>query len=388
MSLVEIKKQAALNIAEQRETVIGLSRRIHANPEVGYEEVKASLWLAEALADIGFSIEAPYCGLTTAFRASIGSGKKNFAFLAEYDALPGIGHACGHNIIAAASFAAAAGLASLVDDLGITITVLGTPAEEILGKGGKILMLERGAFSDVDAALMVHPTPFEVAAPRMIAATNMEVQMRGKSAHASAAPQKALNAADALTVAQVALGLLRQHIDPDVRISGITTYGGEVANVIPAKTEASYVLRAPGLNQLATVRTRVEACFQAGALATGCTVDLTDGDRPYGELCSDPGLVQHYLESASALGRDFKPDENSRGFLASSDVGNVSQVIPTIQPFIGLGTWPIVNHQPEFAQACATKVADQATLDGGTAMAWTVAAMVAASDSPRPGVAT
>lgn len=370
--LTAAKRLIGERIARGHDTAVALSHRIHASPEIGFEEVKASRWLGEALEGTGYTVEQGVAGMPTAFRASIGSGDLNIALLAEYDALPGIGHACGHNLIAATAFAAAAALAPLADDLGLTITVLGTPAEEKLAAGGKLLMLEHGEFDGIHAALMVHPTPFEAAAPQMIAASSLQVEMTGQSAHASAAPEQGRNAADALTIAQVGLGLLRQHIGKDARISGYTTHGGDAPNIIPARTTAEYVLRAPDVSELSALEARVRACFEGGAHAAGCTHGFAGGDRNYAELKSDPVLSGLYRENAESVGRDFSPDSRMNGFLASSDVGNVSQILPTIQPFIGLGTWPVVNHQPEFAAACATPTADSSLGDGAQALAATI----------------
>ncbi|MBO0872700.1 MAG: amidohydrolase [Pseudonocardia sp.] len=366
-----LKSAVADRVHGAGERVRRLSHRIHAHPEIGHEETQASGWLAEALTGEGYTVELGICDLPTAFRARIGSGNLNLALLAEYDALPGIGHACGHNMIAAASYGAAAALAEVADDLGLTVTVLGTPAEEVLARGGKILMLERGGFDGVHAAVMIHPTPFEAPAPAMIAAETVTVEMIGQAAHAAAAPQRGRNAADALTVTQVAIGLLRQHLDSAVRISGITTAAGDAPNIIPALARAEYILRAPTLADLSEVHTRVAACFEAGALATGCRAHVSDVNRPYAEIRPDPDLVELYRDNATTAGRVFDPDERLRGFLPSSDAGNVSQVIPTLHPFIGLGTWPVVNHQPEFARACATPSADDALLAGATMLAWT-----------------
>ncbi|GAA1495358.1 amidohydrolase [Paeniglutamicibacter kerguelensis] len=368
-----VKRHLDKRISLVHNDAVSLSHRIHSNPEIGFEEEKASRWMSEALDGAGYTVESGICGLPTAFRASIGTGDLNIALLAEYDALPGMGHACGHNLIAATAFAAAAALAPFVDELGITLTVLGTPAEERLAAGGKLLMLERGGFDGIHAALMVHPTPFEVAAPQMIAASRLQVEMTGVAAHASAAPEQGRNAADALTVAQVALGLLRQHIGKEDRISGYTTHGGEAPNIIPARTTADYVLRSTNVAQLAELENRVKSCFEGGARATGCSHGFSGGGRNYAELRSDPVLAGLYRENAEALGRDFSHDPNMNGFLASSDVGNVSQVMPTIQPFIGLGTWPVVNHQPEFTAACATPIADSSVADGAQALAATIA---------------
>jgi amidohydrolase len=363
------KEEAAGRIEEARDQMLSLSRRIHGSPEVGYEEEQAAAWLCEELADRNFDVEAQFCGLPTAFRARFGSGPLNIAFLAEYDALPGIGHACGHNIIAGASFGAATGLAAMADDLGLTVTVLGTPAEETLSRGGKVLMLERGGFDGIHAAMMVHPTPFEVVAPPTLAALAMHIDARGRPAHASAAPEQGRNAADALTVAQVALGLLRQHVTADARISGFVTNAGEAANIVPATAAAEYVLRAASLDGLVPLRQRVEDCFRAGGLATGCDVTITGGERPYAELASDPVIADLYRANAEAAGRVFTDPAVMGRFMPSTDAGNVSQVIPTIHPYLGLDTWPVVNHQAEFAAACATPAADDVTVLGAKLLA-------------------
>jgi amidohydrolase len=346
-----------------------LSHRIHGSPEVGYEEEKAAAWLCADLADHGFDVEAQFCGLPTAFRASVGSGPLNIGLLAEYDALPGIGHACGHNIIAGASFGAATGLAALADDLGLTVTVIGTPAEETLSRGGKILLLERGGFDGIHAAMMVHPTPFEAVTPPTLAALAMRVDARGRPAHASAAPEQGRNAADALTVAQVAVGLLRQHVTADARISGFVTNAGEAANIIPASAAAEYVLRAATLEGLVPLRQRVGDCFRAGGLATGCEVTISGGERPYAELTSDPEMAELYRANAVEAGRSFTDPSVLGRFMPSTDAGNVSHVIPTIHPYLALNTWPVVNHQAEFTAACATPVADDVTILGAKLLA-------------------
>ena len=207
---------------EKIETIRGglveLSRRIHANPELGYEEVSSSAWVAEALSDAGFSVERGICDLPTAFAARAGSGPLHIAICAEYDSLPGIGHACGHNVIAAMAVGAGIAAARVADEVGLTITVIGTPAEEVGNDGGKILLLERGAFEGQHMAMMVHPAPFDVVTPKIIAAAMFEVRYTGKEAHASAFPEQGINAADALTIAQTAIGLLRQHLRATDRV--------------------------------------------------------------------------------------------------------------------------------------------------------------------------
>jgi amidohydrolase len=359
--------------------LIDLSHRIHAHPELGFEEERAAQWMCETMADAGFAVERGVCGMPTAFVARAGSGPLHIAICAEYDCLPGIGHACGHNIIAAGSAGAAIAAAKVADDAGLTITLLGTPGEEICNAGGKILMLERGGFGGVHAAMMVHPAPVDVSAPQIIAAAMFDVIYTGKEAHASAFPELGINAADALTVAQTAIGLLRQHIRDTDRIHGIVTRGGDAPNIVPAHTAAKYMVRAQTLGKLDTLIPKVHRCFEAGAIATGCKYEIAGGDKPYAEMKHDQDIVSIYRRNAEALGRSFlDPDPKSPAAgrtpamgAGSTDMGNVSLALPSIHPLIGINSIPAVNHQPEFTAACATPDADHAIVDSALAMAWT-----------------
>ena len=376
---MEAKEGARRWIEGMRDTLIGLSHRIHANPELGYEEVQASAWLAETLTD-GFSVETGVCDLPTAFVARAGTGPLHLGICAEYDSLPGIGHACGHNIIAAMAVGAALAAAKVADEVGLTISVIGTPAEEVGDSGGKILMLERGAFEGLHAAMMVHPAPYDAVIPKIIAASMFEVRYTGKEAHASAFPERGINAADALTIAQTSIGLLRQHILPTQRVHGIVTRGGDAPNVIPAHTSASYIVRGETLQEMEELRPRVYRCFEAGALATGSTMEIVGGKKPYAEMHHDQEIADMYRRNSETLGRPF-PDlgallERAAG---STDMGNVSLALPAIHPMIGIDSLPAVNHQPEFTAHCITAAGDKAVIDGATAMAWT--AIDVATDS-------
>jgi amidohydrolase len=371
------EKQAARErLDAYRERLIELSHRIHANPELAFQEVQASEWLADLLAEAGFAVERGTCELPTAFVARAGSGPLHIAICCEYDSLPGIGHACGHNIIATAGAGAGIAAASAADELGLTVSVIGTPAEE--GGGGKILMLERGAFEGVHAAMMVHPAPADVAEPPVIAVAHFEVRYTGKEAHASSYPEDGINAADALTVAQVAIGLLRQHIRQTDRIHGIVTKGGDAPNVVPAHTSARYYVRAKRLDQLDEIRQKVNRCFEAGALATGATLEIIDVEAPYAQMEHDTEMAALYKKNAEELGRRF-PDFGSAlaRWAGSTDMGNISLAMPAIHPMIGISSWPAGNHQPEFTEHCATAAADQAVYDGALAMAWTAFDMAA-----------
>src|SRR5213079_148725 len=279
----------------------------------------------------GFAVESGICDLPTAFVARTGSGPLHIAICAEYDCLPAIGHACGHNVIAAMAVGAAIAAAKVADDVGLRISVIGTPAEEVGDAGGKILLLERGAFAGLHAAMMVHPAPADVVEFPIIAASMFEVRYTGKEAHASAFPELGINAADALTVAQTAIGLLRQHIRQSDRIHGIVTDGGDAPNVVPAHAAADYIVRARSLAELDDIRAKVLRCFEAGALATGATLEVKPSGTPYAEVRHDAALAAVYRRNAEALGRSF-PD---LGVLleraaASTDMGNVSHALPSI----------------------------------------------------------
>lgn len=378
---MDLKEAAKQKLESVRARLIGLSHRIHAHPEIGFEEEKAAAWITEVLSEAGFEVEAGICDLPTAFAASVGNGPLHIAICAEYDALPGIGHACGHNIIAAAAIGAGIAASCVVADLGLKISIIGTPAEEKGDAGGKVLLLERGAFSGVHAAMMVHPSPFDILTPKVIAASMFEVQYCGKEAHASSCPEQGINAADALTIAQTAIGLLRQHILSTDRIHGIITRGGDAPNIIPAHTAARYIVRGETLADLERLRPRVYRCFEAGALATGSTLQITGGDKPYSEMIHDLEIAETYRRNAELLGRFYpEPGNTVQKAAASTDMGNVSLAVPSIHPNIGINSLPAMNHQPEFTAQCITADADQAVYDGALAMAWT------AIDLATPGL--
>ncbi|MFJ3746986.1 amidohydrolase [Streptomyces albidoflavus] len=363
-----IREAIGRSVAQERATLTGLSRRIHAHPETAFGEHRAAAWCAELLAARGFTVSTPAYGLDTAFTATAGSGPVTVAFACEYDALPGLGHACGHNLIAAAGVGAALGLAPVADALGLRIKVLGTPAEE--RGAGKALMLAAGAFEGVDAAMMVHPCPFETADFRSFALGTLDVTYAGRAAHPSLNPQEGRNAADALTVAQVALGLLRQHLPAEWRVHGITTAAGTSPNAVPDRATASYELRALAAEDLGALRERVEACFRAGALAAGCDVTLERPEPDYLDFRGDPELIARWTANARELGR---PEPVERAPFACTDMGNVSHAVPSLHPVLDISGGTCGPHEPEFAEAALSPAAEQALMDGATAMAWTAA---------------
>jgi amidohydrolase len=367
--LESLKEATRKHLEGANESLVSLSHRVHEHPELAFEEERSANWCAEMLAEAGLEVEMGICDLPTAFSATAGSGPLTIAICAEYDALPGIGHACGHNVIASAGVGAGLALAQVADDLGITVRVLGTPAEE--GGGGKILMMQRGGFDGVNAAMMVHPAPGELDRMPCLAVEHYDVIYRGKEAHASGFPDRGINAADAITVAQVAIGLLRQHAEPLDQVHGIVTLGGMAPNIVPAHTEAKYYVRARDLERLERWSPRVKACFEAGALATGSTVEILPQGPTYSEFDTDEKMAALYRANASEIGRVF-PAPGGRQLHASTDMANVSLAIPSIHPMLALDCLPAVNHQPEFTAAAASRAADRAVHDGALGMAWTV----------------
>ena len=374
---------AATTVTAARERLVRLSEQLHAHPETAWEEHNAARWVGDVLSGAGFDVTTAYLGLETAFLATYGSGPFRLGLCAEYDALPGLGHACGHNLIAASSTGAALALAPLADELGLTIEVYGTPAEE--GGGGKIELLDRGAFAGLDLAMMAHPAPVDVAEARPFAVSHSHVTYRGKAAHAAAYPEQGVNAADAFTVAQVAVGLLRQQLPPSVRVHGLLTRGGEAPNAIPERTEGRWYVRAESLEELAAVEEKVWRCFEAGALATGCELEVAPESKPYAEFRADGAALASYRRNAETLGRTFaRGDTASRMNRASTDMGNVSQVVPAIHPYIGINSLPALNHQREFAAHCVGQDAERALLDAATALAWTAIDTATTDRNARP----
>ncbi|WP_020418999.1 M20 family metallopeptidase [Amycolatopsis sp. ATCC 39116] len=365
-----MKTAARETVTRHADDLVRLSERLHADPETAWEEHRAAAMVPELLDRAGFDVTPRYLGLDTAFHARFGSGPTRIALCAEYDALPGLGHACGHNLIAASSVGAALGLAAVADDAGLTVEVYGTPAEE--GGGGKIEMLDRGAFTGADLAMMVHPAPVDVAEARPFAVSHSKITYTGKSAHAAAYPEAGINAADAFTVAQVAIGLLRQQLPSSARVHGVVTHAGDAPNAIPETATGRWYVRAETLAELAELEPRVMRAFEAGALATGCELSVEPESKPYAEFRADEAALADYRANAGALGREFAPPGTAaRMNRASTDMGNVSQVVPAIHPYIGIGSLPATNHQREFAAFCVGETARRALLDGAVALAWT-----------------
>jgi amidohydrolase len=351
--------------------LVALSHEIHAHPELGFQEERASGWLGEQLSNAGFDVIAGACDLPTSIVARSGSGPLNVAFVGEYDCLPGIGHACGHNVIAAISLGAAMTAAKVADDVGLTVTFIGTPAQEV--GGGKILMLERGGFDGIHAALMAHPAPSDVVVPVTLAMSHLLVTYSGRESHASMFPELGVNALDALNVAQTAIGFLRQQLAPTTRVHGVVRHGGDAPHVIPHHVTAEYMVRAENLSALGILEERVLKCFEAGALASGATVEVEPFHSPYAEVHLDPELSEIYRRNATGVGRTFFdiPQPILQRAAGATDMGNVSLKLPAIQPAIGLDSFPAVPHMADFAAAAATTAADTAVIQGALSLALT-----------------
>jgi amidohydrolase len=351
-----------------------ISLDIYANPELGFKEFKAAAWLTEFLEQNEFYIERNYCQLPTAFRASYGTGEPRIAFLAEYDALPNLGHACGHNIIA--TCAVGAGIASkmVVDDCGGTVMVIGTPAEEVFG--GKIKMLEEGAFKDLSAAMLVHPGQYNSAVFYTFAAQALDVEFFGRAAHAAAAPEDGINALEAMILSFANINSLRQHIYENSRIHGIITNGGEMVNVVPSYTSASLLVRSRLDIYLDKLKQKVLDCFLGAAKASGARLEYKWADIRYATMRNNSALTALFSQNMQSLGRDVIPPDPDR-LQGSTDMGNVSHLIPSIHAIIGIASADRSFHTPEFALAACSEEGNRSIIDGAKALAMTFVDLVA-----------
>jgi amidohydrolase len=363
-----LKARAAARVDAERAPLLQLSARIHAHPELCYAEHRAAGWLADYLESRGFAVERGAYGLPTAFAARRGSGRPCVAVLCEYDALPGIGHGCGHNIIAAAGAGAGVALGEIVAEAGGSIVVLGTPAEE--GGGGKIHMAREGAFEQIDAAMMVHPASLELIAMHVLAVSAVEVEYRGRAAHAAAAPHAGINALDGLVTAYQAIAQLRQHIRPTERVHGIITDGGQAPNIVPERAAGLFFVRAADARRLAKLKERVERCFHAGALASGAEYAVRGVGDDYTDMWTNQPLAAAYQANLEQLGRRVveAPAERISG---STDMGNVSKLLPAIHPMIRIAPPRVALHTPEFAACAASADGERGVLDGAKALAMT-----------------
>ncbi len=366
----QLKQRAAAEVDRRRKELIDLSLRIHANPEIAFEEHKSAAALAEFLEANGFVVESGICEISTAFRASVGSGEPRVALLAEYDALPGVGHGCGHNIIGTASCAAGIALKPVIEETGGTVLVIGTPAEE--AAGGKVYMAARGAFDGLDCAMMVHPGNRNTSVAFALACLELDVEFEGKAAHAAARPEAGLNALDAMVAAFVNIGLLRQQLRDSARVHGIITDGGQAVNVIPHHTEAKLLVRSEDDEYMDEVlKPKVLGCFEGAAAATGCGLKFRWGEESrYKAMRTNRALAEAYRANVESLGRKVVEQESHRS-MGSTDMGNVSTIVPAIHPSIAIAAQDVPVHTVEFREIAASEAGHQGLLDSAKVLAMT-----------------
>lgn len=367
MDLETLKAKVKAEVDIRGSELIEMSLKIHANPEVAWREEKASRWLSDYLKRGGFRVEMGICGLATAFRASYGEGKPAIAFLAEYDALPEIGHGCGHNIIATTAVGAAFAVKSLVNQLRTKILVLGCPAEEALG--GKTVLLEKKAFDGIDVALMIHPVAGEKdwAGFKSNACASIQVTFLGKSAHAATDPCNGANALEALILAFNNINALRSRIRDRSRISGIISEGGKSANMVPKNATGLFMIRAPDNTYLDEITEKVFQCFEAAALATETKTRYSVQTR-CGIMRCNPTLAQLFKKNMTSLNREVGEIFESS---ASTDMGNVSVIVPSLHAFLSICSESVPFHSPEFATAAVSHSGKHAVIDGAKALAMT-----------------
>jgi amidohydrolase len=367
MTLKERAEQAFAAVeAELRD----ISHWMYENPELAYKEYESSRRLSEFLTDKGFDVTYPAYGLETAFEATAGSQGPRVVVCCEYDALPEVGHACGHNIIATAAAGAGVALSGMAEELGIRVTVLGTPAEE--GGGGKVELINAGAFEDAAAAMMIHPGPENELDPSFQAREAFSVEYFGKESHAAFAPQVGINALDGFVQAYLNVATLRQHLLGSDRVHCIINHGGDASNIIPAYTKSTWGIRSATNERLQELIPKVKACFEAAAIATGCRVEVTGVDHPYLNMVNNGVMTTLFKANSESMGRPMPLESELGAQGGSSDMGNVSQVVPSIHPMFAIECGPSVNHQKDFAAATITHSGDQAIREGALAMAWTI----------------
>jgi amidohydrolase len=377
----ELKQQACDRIDAVAHQLIEVSHDIHAHPEQNFAETYAAELLTRTASELGLSTERNMYGCETGFSGEVGTGP-TVCVMSEYDALPDIGHGCGHNIIAAAGLGAAIGLAVVASRAGGRLRYLGTPAEE--GGGGKLVMARNGALEGVDIAMMVHSADADLTTIDAIALQQLVVEYSGEAAHAAAAPERGRNALDAAVLGYMAVAALRQHILPSERIHGIFTRAGEKPNIVPRDAAMEWYVRSDTVTTLSALKPRVLAALQSGASACGCGFSHEWVDTPYADMVTNNNLSSMYIANASQLGRAVSvPGANGRRVVGSTDMGNVSHLVPSIHPMIASAPVGTAIHTVEFARQSITPMADKAVIDGAKAMAMTAIDFWTSPDQQR-----
>ena len=354
-----------------QDTFYEVSKYIGQNPELGHEEFKACKALTDVLKEQGFTVEIGTCDLPTAFTAVYDSQKPgpSIGFMAEYDALPDLGHACGHNLIGTMSIAAGIGLSKAVAETGGKVYIYGTPAEET--RGGKVTMAEQGIFNHLDVAMMVHPYYCHQKSGRSLAMDAIQFEFFGKSAHAAAAPHEGINALDGVLQTFNSINALRQHVKPDVRIHGVITEGGKAANVVPDYAVAQFYVRASTRAYVDEVTEKVKACANGAALATGTKLKISNYEFSYDDMQTNQTLSDVYTNNLISLGVSEQSITEDQGDHGSLDMGNVSQVVPAIHPYIQICDDYFVCHTHEFREAALSEQGREAMILGAQTMALT-----------------
>lgn len=374
-SSVGVKAQIAQAVASAAPVILDTAKAIHGDPELSFAEHRAAERLAALLQQHDFAVTAGVAHLPTSFVAQRGSGPLVVSIVCEYDALPGVGHACGHNLIAGAGVTAGIGLGPFVDQLGITLKVVGTPAEE--HGGGKVAMIENGVFDEVDMSLMIHTVhdglTYDPRGTSSQAVGRYRATFRGKASHAAAAPHLGVNAADAAVVTQVAVGLLRQQLSSEHRVALYVAEAGQVTNIIPDTAVVEWECRTFSMDEFELLHEKVRKCFEAGALATGCTVDFEETEPLYEPLVQDETLGRHWCEAMASLGYDMSRTKALSG--GSTDMGNVSRRVPSLHPWMSIPGVHVGIHSHAYAEAADTEAAYKVMFHGGIAMAWSVASL-------------
>lgn len=368
-----LKRRVVAEIDAREALLTEVSHQIHEHPELNYEEHFAHDLLTSVLTDERLNPTRGAYDLPTAFAAHAGTTGPTIAVLCEYDALPEIGHGCGHNVIAAAGLGAGLALAAIAGDAGGQVRILGTPAEE--GGGGKVKMGDRGAFADVDAAMMVHGAGADLLTMNCVAIQDVNIDFEGQAAHAAAAPHMGRNALDAAVLAYMNVAALRQHIQANERIHGIFTHGGDKPNIVPHRASQSWYVRSKNLRTLEPLKERFVACIEGGTTAAGCSCSFRWSDTPYSDMIDNGPMVESYVANMSALGRTVRDPRQVPGVVGSTDMGNVSYLVPSIHPIVQVSPPTVAIHTTEFARYARSESGDRAVLDGAKAMAMTVVDM-------------
>jgi amidohydrolase len=362
----KLKDSAIRLISRRYKELAEINRQLHDNPEVAFKERRSSALLVDFLAKNNFKVEKGICKLPTAFRAVYGNDRPAIAFLAEYDALPKLGHACGHNLIATSTVAAALASRKTVDTLGGSVIVFGTPGEELYG--GKVIMADAGAFDNIDIAMITHPGGNRIMMNTLACAT-LHVEFIGRAAHAAALPEAGINALEAMIQSFNAINSLRQHIRDRARIHGIITDGGEAANIIPAHTAATFMVRAENDSYLEVLKEKVINCFTSAEIATGAELKYRWGEQ-YAAMINNLSMARLFQKNIRSLGHRIPMGDTGR-WGGSTDVGNVSRIVPTIQPLMPVGPDSVMIHTPEFTEVSGQDKALRHMLDAARAMAMT-----------------